>query len=74
MFTWGGGAKLPKCLATAARAIHFCTSPEKVASGCVCVWGGGGGRGSDTFFPTSKICPKSFHSGVGVLGHDRPQS
>ena len=57
----GAGGKLPKCLATAARAINFCVSPEKVASGCVCVWGGGGGGGedSDTFPPppTSNICP-----------------
>ena len=37
MFAWGGGAKLPKCLATAARAIK---SRQRV---CVCVCGGGGG-------------------------------
>ena len=64
----GGGAKLPTCLATAARAIHFCASPEKVASGCVC--GGGGG----THFSDFKNLSKSFHNGVGVLGHDRPLS
>ena len=60
MFAWGGGGG-QNCqnvsLYTAARAIHFCTSPEKVAQRvCVCVGGGGGG---------------TRHNGVGVLGHDR---
>ena len=41
----GGGAKLPKCLATAARAINFCPSPEKVGQR-----GGGGGGGTPTHF------------------------
>ena len=74
----GGGGELPKCLATAARAINFCANPEKVASGCVCVCVllcvGVGGRLRHIFFPTSKICPKNLHNGVGVLGHDRPLS
>ena len=47
MFAYGGGATLPKCLATAARALKLCASPEKVAQRrvCVCVFGGGGGGG-----------------------------
>ena len=57
-------AKLPKCLATAARAITFCGSPEKGRSG----GGGGGGGDFDKFFlPTSNIFPKKCHNGVGVL-------
>ena len=44
--SFGGGAELPKCLATVARAINFCASPEKVAQCvCVCVWRGRGGGG-----------------------------
>ena len=46
----GGGAKFPKCLATAARAIKFCANPEKVAQR-----GGGGGGGAPTHFPPQKI-------------------
>ena len=46
----GGGAKLPKCLATAVRAIQFCASPEKVTHSV----GGGGGGDSDTFLSDFK--------------------
>ena len=47
-----GGANLPKCLATAARALKHCASPEKVAQWrvCVCVCVGGGGGGTLTHF------------------------
>ena len=60
---WGGGAKLPQCLATAARAITLCATLAQRGCVCVCVGGGGGGGDSDTFFPTSKICPKIFIMG-----------
>ena len=58
----GGGAKLQKCIATAARAIKFCASPEKVARG-----GGGGGGIRHIFFFSTKDFPHTFRNGVRVL-------
>ena len=53
----GGGGKIAKRLATAARAIQFCASPEKVAQRG---GGGGGGGDSDSFFFDFKTFSTTF--------------
>ena len=53
---WGYGrvgARVLKCLATAARAQKFCASPENSLSG----GGGGDSWALRHIFPTSKIPP-----------------
>ena len=63
-----GGAKSPKCLATAAQAITFCASPEKVAQRGERRGGGGGGTDPYLFFFRLQTFFKQiFHNGLGVL-------
>ena len=59
----GGGAKLPKCLASAVRAIKFCASPEKAAQR--------GGLTPTHFSPNFKKISNTFSEWVG---HERPLS